>query len=860
MIRQFGFTWTAISWLLMGYGLFFALSPLQAQTAIKKFSLELKNESLPEALKQLEKAGGKNILFTYNGTESYRVTVSIREKTEREAIDLVLAGKPFLCIEREEYFVVQRKKSDKAIAIAGKVYDEKGAPLPFVNILALAADSSFLAGSVTEEDGSFHLPPVAGEDCLLKATYIGYRPQIIPCRQQNTIHLQPDTELLKEVVVTASRPLIERKDGTLKANIAGTPLSLMGSAKEMISHLPFVTGSDGEFTVLGRGTPEIYINGRKVRDKTELDRLQANEILSAEIITTPGVQYGSSVGAVIRLRTIRKRGQGMSGSFYTDYSQGREPIGNEGISLNYRTGGLDIFVKGDFAEINNYRTGTSSQDIYASSNWNQSTEDKSKQTYRTFNGELGFNYEIDEDQSFGMRYMPGTNIGNAHTTNEGTTLILQDGKEVDHLHALRQTDAHTGWWQAANGYYNGTFGKWNIDFNADYLYGRDRIRQYAENNGIEDATSSNRVRNHLYAAKLLLTAPLWKGKLSFGTEETFTNRHDVFLQSGFSADADDRIKQTMLSGFIDYSLPLGKFNILAGLRYEFQQTDYYEKGIHQDDQSPTYRDWIPVVSIRYTSGNWFFALSHRTLKYSPSYDMLTSAVTYQNKYSYQSGDPFLVPQIHRATFFDAGWKWINFSLNYDHCWNMYTSYTRPYDDINHPGVLLFGRASIPHSNRYGGSIVLSPKIGIWQPQFTTGIDWFNSHATSIGITQNWNEPRFYFIFDNNFSFPKGWFFNIKGELAPGAKQSYAIWKTEGRVDAQLTKSFLKDQALKVSLTAKDIFHTAHRYFTIYGDRTFSSSREYTDQQRFGIRLSYQFNATKSKYKGTGAGASEKSRL
>ncbi len=95
----------------------------------------------------------------------------------------------------------------------------------------------------------------------------------------------------------------------------------MGSASEMISHLPFVTGTDGEYTVLGRGTPEIYINGRKVRDKTELDRLQANEILSAEIITTPGVQYGSSVGAVIRLRTIRKRGQGMSGSFYTDYSQ-----------------------------------------------------------------------------------------------------------------------------------------------------------------------------------------------------------------------------------------------------------------------------------------------------------------------------------------------------------------------------------------------------------------------------------------------------------------------------------------------------------------------------------------------------------
>ena len=39
MIRQFDFTWTAIGWLLIGYGLFFALPLLQAQTSAKKFSL-----------------------------------------------------------------------------------------------------------------------------------------------------------------------------------------------------------------------------------------------------------------------------------------------------------------------------------------------------------------------------------------------------------------------------------------------------------------------------------------------------------------------------------------------------------------------------------------------------------------------------------------------------------------------------------------------------------------------------------------------------------------------------------------------------------------------------------------------------
>lgn len=889
MIRQFGFTWIAIWGLLTGYGLFFSSlsvraqgengmrvqsgnavhsentmqkgNTVPAQAADKLISLKLKGETLPDALKRIEKAGGKSILFTYNGTESYRVTADIREKTEREAINIVLSKKPFICIEREEYFVVQRKRSEKGISAEGTVYDEHGAPLPYVNVLVLAPDSSFLAGSVTEEDGTFRLPPVAGEDCLLKATYVGYQPQIIPCQKENSIRLQPDAELLKEVVVTASRPMIERIDGVLTANVAGTPLSLMGSAKDMISHLPFVTGSDDEYTVLGRGTPEIYINNRKVRDITELNRLQADEILSAEIITTPGVQYGSSVGAVIRLRTIRRRGQGMSSSFYADYSQGHAPIANEGLSLNYRTGGLDIFVKTDFAEVNNYDGASITlQNIYASSEWNQSIEHTDKQTYRTFNGQVGFNYEVNQDQSFGIRYMPGTNIGYSNASSESTTLVLQDGKEVDRLHSLQRTKARTGWWQGVNGYYNGTFGKWNIDFNADYYSNRDHISQYAENNGTEDAASSNRVRNYLYAAKLLITAPLWKGKLSFGTEETFTERHDIFLQNGFSADADDRIRQTMLSGFIDYSLPLGKFNFSAGLRYEFQQTDYSEKGIHQDAQSPTYRDWIPVVSIRYTSGDWFLDLSHRTLKFNPDYAMLSSAVTYKNKYAYLSGDPFLVPQIHRGVFLTGGWKWINFNAWYHHSWDMYTSYAKPYDDIKHPGVMLLGMASVPHTNQYGGSIIFSPKIGIWQPKFTSAVEWYDSDATPIGITQHWNEPLFIFDFDNNFSLSKGWFFNIHGVLYTATKQSYAILKTKGRVDAQLTKSFFKDQSLKISLMAKDIFHTAYHNFNIYGKQTYRASRNYPDQQRIGLRLSYQFNATKSKYKGTGAGESEKSRL
>lgn len=76
----------------------------------------------------------------------------------------------------------------------------------------------------------------------------------------------------------------------------------------------------------------------------ELKRLSAKDILKAEIVTVPGAQYSSKTNAVIRLRAVRKRGQGLSGSLYSEYMQGRySPHGYEDVQLNYRTGGLDIF-------------------------------------------------------------------------------------------------------------------------------------------------------------------------------------------------------------------------------------------------------------------------------------------------------------------------------------------------------------------------------------------------------------------------------------------------------------------------------------------------------------------------------------
>lgn len=89
---------------------------------------------------------------------------------------------------------------------------------------------------------------------------------------------------------------------------------------------------------------------------------------------------------------------------------------------------------------------------------------------------------------------------------------------------------------------------------------------------------------------------------------------------------------------------------------------------------------------------------------------------------------------------------------------------------------------------------------------------------------------------------------------------FMVNRLEGRLNARVSKSFLKDGALTLSLTADDILRTGYYHFNVYGINSYNGNRIYRDWQRVGIQLSYKFNATKSKYKGTGAGQSEKARL
>ena len=99
----------------------------------------------------------------------------------------------------------------KAPDVNGKVVDENGEPMPFVNVVMLSMpDSTYVQGGITDEQGTFKLTALQNGG-LVKISYIGYQTLYINSSvvDLGTITLLPEATLLGEVVVLGTDYVIQ---------------------------------------------------------------------------------------------------------------------------------------------------------------------------------------------------------------------------------------------------------------------------------------------------------------------------------------------------------------------------------------------------------------------------------------------------------------------------------------------------------------------------------------------------------------------------------------------------------------------------------------------------------------------------
>jgi len=826
--------------------------------------------SMTEALQYIQSQTQSDIInYIANELEDFRVTTEVKNKSITDAILQIAGFYPVRVLRGNDHKIYVECTHKTNHHLTGTIIDENRQPVPYANVYLLhPSDSTVIGGGVSNEAGVFVIP-YEQPTVLARISYVGYKTTYRLCSKEyvGNIQIHPEVLTLKGVVVTGERPKIQLKGNSLVMNVEGTVMERMGSAEDVLSRVPTISKKGDVFEILGKGVPLIYLNNRKLTDLQELKNIQSDNIKNIEVIQNPGARYDASINAVIIIHTKRTAGEGLGVELTSWSRKGHGFANNERINLTYRTGKLELFVNLFGAYNKRWEKGEFEQTVFADTLWVITNKQKDKVNNPFLEGRFGFNYQLDENNSFGGFYQ--NTYDYVKTWSDYDDDLQANGNMYDHLRNSSVNRAKGAPKHQVNLYYTGKIGKLAIDFNADYTYRNQRNRNQQQELSDEyddrDVNTYALTRSRLMAEKLFVTHPLWKGQIEVGEEYTNTRWNSSFENAeGYIANSNNEQHEQTIAPFIELRQQIGSLQLSAGLRYEHVTSEYFVDGVRRNDQSRTYNDFFPSISLSTSVKKVQLSFSYAKRTTRPSYWQLSSDVVYENRLNLQTGNPYLKPIKYNNLNAMAMWKWLFLNVNFSHCVDpiLFTAESlendskvnlvthKNYDHIDWLIVTLGAQKNIK----------LAHEI-TWTPQYNISLmkPWFK--AEFLGKLKNFNQPMISLQLGNILTLPHDWLlqvdFNMHTHGCTGANA-----KSES-INPMLSLSVSKDfckRRLNVKLSGNDIFNGGISRFTLYSNRFMFNKMEDNDSRCVTLSLRYRFNVTSSKYKGTGAGNDEKKRL
>ncbi len=753
-------------------------------------------------------------------------------------------------------------------AIKGVVKDAKGDPIGYATIV-LMNDSIYLSGTTTNDKGMFELPDQDKEGNHLVVSMIGYEKLTVACANQRnlgTLVLKESSTELSEVVVKGFLPITQLKNGVFETTVENSVLAKKGTAEDVLANIPLVTVTDDNYEVWGKGAPLIFINGKQVRNLNELHRLNSKDIRTVSVNTNPGSKYPADVQAVILIKTIPAAGDGLSADISTEGRLAYFARNETDLSVNYRYDNLDLFAEG-YLYAGKRRFQNSSEMITSAEQSLQQTINTATHTkFNDMEGKIGFNYTLSSKNSFGAYY----NLGRDHTKarSNPTSLINQYSlgqiQSSEFVSTSLRSDAVSNPSYELSGYYSGEIGKFNINLNLDHtLEHTDKSNFYDEENittpqASRSVSSKNTAKSKLFAQKLVVGHQLWKGDIEFGDEWTRSRLNYMNNYDGVSIDeSESHIKENNTALFATISQTIGKFDLAAGFRYEHVDYKYTDMGDKTNDLVRHYDNVFPTFSVRTALGGVKLSLDLLNNITRPNYQQLDAGIIYVNNLTYQGGNPQLKPTKTYTAQLNGMWRWLFVQASVTKEKNPIFWKTSDYN--GNPSIKMLSYDNGDSYTHYQLAIGGQPSCGFWSAQVTMALAGQRCSTLFLDEVHKMNRPIFSASLNNNFSLNGGWVIGANMLFTSRGDMQNTTVKSTNKLDLMVRKSFLHNN-LSVAVYFNDILDGASSHATLYSGNIATTMFNRADRRNIRISLRYQFNAAESKYKGTGAGDSEKDRM
>ena len=691
------------------------------------------------------------------------------------------------------------------------------------------------------------------------------------------ITMSEATEMLKGVEVVAQKPLVKAEVDKVTYSIEDDPDSKTNSTLEMLRKVPLVT-VDGEDNIKVNGSSnfKVHVNGKPnnmmSNNPTDvLKSLPANSVKSIEVITEPGAKYDAEgIGGILNIITT---GGGMEG--YTVTLNGG--VNNVGANA----GAWGTVQMGKFTVTGNYSYNyNNSPNTYSNMGREDYTSDdykymeeayvgKNKGNFRF--GSLEGSYEIDSLNlvTFSMNLFGADFTSDGNSSTQMFNSLHQSAYSYNRVQWAENAMSSVG----ANFDYQRSFKKKDRFLTFSYRYSGDPnnsdsrteytdIKDYPyDMSYLRNQYSDDDARTDEHTFQLDYTDPITDmHKIDFGMKYILReNKSDgKYFKENTAGDYEEdesltdkyEQRQNILAAYADYMLKWKKLGAKAGVRYEHTFMDVEYDKMAEKNFNAGFDDVVPSAMLSYQLGQTKTLRATYNMRISrPGIWYLNPFRNTSNPVSISYGNPDLETEKSHSlglTFSSFSAKFnVNASVNYTFVNNGIERYSFMND-----GVQESTYGNIGHTRRTRLSLWMN-----WNPGNKTRIS-LNASGSYVDYQSDKAE-----LHASNHGFQGDLFANIQQTLpwdlrfSVNAGGSTPFISLQGKGSSysfygfSLSRSFLKEKRLTVSLRASNLFN---EYITSKNETNASTFRYRYEgkhpSRSYGINISWRFGELKAQVK------------
>jgi hypothetical protein len=766
--------------------------------------------------------------------------------------------------------------------ISGEVKGPQGKSLAGATvILQNLSDTIISQSSIVNENGSFVFKGISKGKYLLDVSHIGFRAfqinnilvdGISPTIRLPLIVLQPAVgQTLKEVVITAKKPLIEQQIDRTVVNVDAMISATSSNALQILGKSPGVMiDANDNISMNGQNNVMILIDDRPTYLSgpslaSYLRSLPGGMLDKLELLSNPPARYDANGGAVINIMLKKKQAPGFNGTLNVGYNQGVYARSNNAINVNYRTPKFNMFGNIGYSRDHNFSDQTFSRYFFNNDGGpNKSILQNSGSVYKSesWNGRIGIDYFVSPKTTLGI-ILTGSTRPRTDNLNY-TTMQYNNAVQLDSI---------------GHGLTSGKYSSRNIGVNLNlqhkfaktgelFSVNIDQLNYSSGSNQFSpldiyrpDGSIVNHQQRifttpsiiHIYAAKADYSLPLARqAEFTAGLKSSYvsTNNQNNWLngQAGtFIPDYERsnhfRYSENTNSGYINFKKNWKYWAIQGGLRVENTNASGQQFANPATQDSIFNKHYTSLFPSFYllrrldSTGNHTLTLSLNRRVNRPSYQQLNPFLFFKDQYSYNGGNPNLVPSFAIYPQLKYSYKqYFGLTVSYGGGDKDITQLTQTY------GPLLITRPVNFLNNR---RLAIIPYASVnptnwWTLNLQAVILFQTSKGKADGVNLDQHTNVHEIETDSQFKLSKTWSAELNG-FFPGA-QTYAQTSNNSvyNISAAIQKKLWKDQAT-IGINVNDLFHTLPLKSQTLGINDVSAfNTRNTDSRYLGVSFTYRF--------------------